>query len=80
MPSGKQSQIDCLDYLERCATSSAPCAGSPVVRVRFEWDALKATSNFRKHDVSFDEAASVFFDPLSATGNDRIIRSMKGDS
>jgi uncharacterized DUF497 family protein len=38
--------------------------------VRFEWNALKATANLRKHGISFDEAASVFFDPLSATGDD----------
>jgi len=38
--------------------------------VRFEWNALKAAANVRKHGVSFDEAASVFFDPLSATGDD----------
>ena len=38
--------------------------------MRFEWDVLKAASNFRKHEVSFDEAATVFFDPLSATGYD----------
>jgi uncharacterized DUF497 family protein len=38
--------------------------------VRFEWNTLKATANLRKHGISFDEAASVFFDPLSATGDD----------
>jgi uncharacterized protein len=38
--------------------------------VRFEWSARKAAANLRKHGVSFDEAASVFFDPLSATGGD----------
>jgi uncharacterized DUF497 family protein len=38
--------------------------------VRFEWNALKATANLRKHGISFDEAASVFFDSLSATGDD----------
>ena len=38
--------------------------------MRFEWNALKAAANLRKHGVSFDEAASVFFDPLSATGDD----------
>ena len=38
--------------------------------MRFEWNALKATANLRKHGVSFDEAASVFFDSLSATGDD----------
>jgi hypothetical protein len=31
---------------------------------------LKATADLRKHGVSFDEAASVFFDLLSATGDD----------
>ena len=36
----------------------------------FEWNARKAAGNLRKHGVSFDEAASVFFDPLSATGED----------
>jgi len=38
--------------------------------VRFGWNASKAAANLRKHGVSFDEAASVFFDPLSATGDD----------
>jgi uncharacterized DUF497 family protein len=38
--------------------------------VRFEWNALKAAANLRKHGISFHEAASVFFDPLSATGDD----------
>jgi uncharacterized DUF497 family protein len=38
--------------------------------VRFEWNASKAAANLRKHGLSFDEAASVFFDPLSATGDD----------
>lgn len=38
--------------------------------MRFEWNASKARSNKRKHDVSFDEAASAFFDSLSTTGND----------
>ena len=38
--------------------------------MRFEWNALKAAANLRKHGVSFHEAASVFFDSLSATGDD----------
>lgn len=38
--------------------------------MRFEWNARKAAANLRKHGVSFDEAASVFFDPLSTTGDD----------
>ena len=33
----------------------------------FEWDPEKAKHNVRKHDVSFEEAQSVFFDPSSIT-------------
>ena len=33
----------------------------------FEWDPVKAESNQKKHSVSFIEAATVFFDPLSIT-------------
>lgn len=32
---------------------------------RFEWDPAKAASNVAKHGVSFEEAASVFQDPLA---------------
>ena len=37
----------------------------------FEWDPNKASSNFRKHGVSFQEATSIFGDPLSITISDR---------
>ncbi len=30
----------------------------------FDWDDEKARSNLAKHNVSFDEATSVFDDPL----------------
>jgi uncharacterized DUF497 family protein len=30
----------------------------------FEWDATKATTNRRKHHVSFEKACEVFFDPF----------------
>ncbi len=33
----------------------------------FEWDQKKAKANVRKHDVSFDEASTVFADTLSLT-------------
>lgn len=36
----------------------------------FAWDVRKGAGNLGKHGVSFDEAATVFFDPLSATGAD----------
>jgi uncharacterized DUF497 family protein len=33
----------------------------------FEWDWKKETANRQKHDVGFDEASTVFGDPLSIT-------------
>jgi hypothetical protein len=38
--------------------------------MRFEWDRRKALLNLRKHRVGFDEAATVFYDPLSVTFED----------
>lgn len=38
--------------------------------MRFEWDSDKAKANLRKHRTSFDEATTVFLDPLSATFSD----------
>ena len=35
-----------------------------------EWDAAKAANNLHKHGVSFEEASSVFYDPLAVTGAD----------
>ena len=35
--------------------------------MRFEWDESKAARNLVKHGVSFEEAATVFGDPLSDT-------------
>ena len=49
--------------------------------MQFEWDESKARANLTKHGVSFEEAVTVFGDPLSATiadpdhsgGEDRFI-------
>ena len=38
--------------------------------LQFEWDTNKAESNFEKHGVTFQEAATVFGDPLSYTFDD----------
>lgn len=35
--------------------------------LKFDWDAPKSTANLRKHGVSFEEAATVFGDPLALT-------------
>ena len=39
---------------------------------RFEWDEQKARSNRIKHSVSFDEASSVFDDPLGKIFDDEL--------
>ena len=50
--------------------------------VSFEWDPKKASSNARKHGISFSEAKSVFYDEFavqffdsesSSSGEDRFI-------
>lgn len=38
----------------------------------FEWNPKKAETNFKKHGVSFEEAASIFSDPLSLTVPDTL--------
>jgi len=38
--------------------------------VWFDWDKNKAANNFAKHKVLFEEAATVFGDPLSDTFDD----------
>ena len=35
--------------------------------IEFEWDSDKAAKNIKKHQVSFNEAATVFGDSLSMT-------------
>lgn len=32
--------------------------------MKFDWDYNKAATNLRKHDVSFEEAQTIFNDPL----------------
>ncbi len=38
--------------------------------MRFEWDRKKAAENRKKHGVPFEEAITVFYDPLAATVDD----------
>ena len=33
--------------------------------IKFEWDPRKATANLKKHQVSFEEAKSVFYDEFA---------------
>jgi uncharacterized DUF497 family protein len=41
-----------------------------VFNYHFEWDSAKAVRNQRKHEVSFDLAATVFNDPLMLSISD----------
>ncbi len=38
--------------------------------VPFEWDIAKAAANVAKHSVTFEDAATVFADPLAAIFDD----------
>ena len=38
--------------------------------MEFHWDTKKAASNVRKHGVSFQEAGTVFGDPMALTFDD----------
>ena len=38
--------------------------------VEFEWDSAKSASNAEKHGVTFDEALTVFSDPLARLFDD----------
>jgi uncharacterized protein len=40
--------------------------------VQFEWDEKKSRANERKHGVSFEEAQTVFFDPLAKIATDPV--------
>ncbi|WP_019221594.1 MULTISPECIES: BrnT family toxin [Bartonella] len=42
------------------------------MKIRFEWDEVKAKSNLKKHRVSFEIAARVFADPFAMVKQDRI--------
>ena len=49
--------------------------------IKFEWDESKAAANLKKHQVSFEEAKSVFFDDFGvqffdedhSSGEDRFL-------
>ena len=38
--------------------------------IQFEWNHEKAKKNYKKHGVNFEEAATAFYDSLSATFDD----------
>jgi len=38
--------------------------------MKFQWDPRKAKLNLARHEVSFEEATTVFRDPLSVTAAD----------
>ncbi|HEY7650935.1 MAG TPA: BrnT family toxin [Methylomirabilota bacterium] len=40
------------------------------MQVHFEWDPDKAAKNLRIHEVSFEEASTIFSDPLASEVRD----------
>lgn len=42
------------------------------MRLRFEWDPVKAAANHRKHGVGFETAMLVFADPFALSVQDRV--------
>jgi uncharacterized DUF497 family protein len=40
--------------------------------MKFSWDPRKADSNVRKHGIAFDEAITVFSDPLALIFDDMV--------
>ncbi len=40
--------------------------------IHFEWDPVKASTNHRKHGVTFEDATRIFADPYALTEPDRI--------
>jgi uncharacterized DUF497 family protein len=40
--------------------------------IKFDWNAVKASTNIRKHGVSFEEAKSVFFDDFALQFFDQV--------
>lgn len=42
------------------------------MNLEFEWDEKKAAANLKKHRISFEEAATVFADPLAVIFDDEV--------
>ncbi len=46
-----------------------------TARFEFDWDPLKAAQNLAKYRVAFEDAASIFLDPLALTIADTSLAS-----
>lgn len=55
---------------KRTVTIGMPVLRSWRIPIRFTWDPRKAESNWAKQDVSFEEASTVFADPLAGIMDD----------
>jgi uncharacterized protein len=53
-----------LDTQNRVHENQPSQNGDKIQPVTFEWDEAKAAANPAKHGVAFDEAKTVFDDPL----------------
>jgi hypothetical protein len=57
----------CVARLNRSQFSEVEVREGRLWAVEFDWDPEKAASNRRKHEVTFQQAATVFADPLATT-------------
>ncbi len=53
--------------LDRKLAARSRRRSDKLTDVTFEWDARKAAANLKKHGVAFEDAATVFLDPLATT-------------
>ena len=44
-----------------------PAGAHPVFEYRFDWEPVKARGNRQKHGITFEQAATVFNDPLAVS-------------
>jgi uncharacterized protein len=80
----------CFPSVRSCSDSSARIRGLcrdcarpqscyiQFVGLMFEWDELKARENRTKHGISFEEASTVFGDPMALTMDDPLHSAREG--
>ncbi len=58
---------DCIDIVYTLGIVSPLSVRHSIHGIHFEWHAVKAVANRRKHGVEFEQACEVFFDPFLRT-------------
>ena len=63
-PSGARKRVK-FGHCAKAWRLTGICAAGYTEEVQFEWDERKSKENLKKHRVSFEEARTVFRDPLA---------------